>query len=456
MRRIERSKIIVENRQRKGEQRSFRSKELKESISSRGLLHPIVLLKLADDKGYRLVCGGRRLTNIDWLFEEGASFVCDKEVFEAAQGEIPATLLMEDLVDHEIALTELEENINREDLVWQDRAEALARIFELAQKKDPKITAPKAAAMLKEETGTHLSIERLRIKMLESIKIQEHIHDPMIRHARTANEAYSLALKKEETNLRALMIKQRKSMYIGIKLIEGDCLAILPTLEASSIDLIITDPPYGINAGSDGAKSRTIYHHDYDDSPENARRITTAAIVEGFRLAKPRSNLFIFCDISLWSFLQQQAAAAGWVPFRTPIIWAKSDSEGLAPWGSSGFRRVYDFIFYATKGQRGLVSSPVDILRHARVGKAERDYAAAKPVSLLRELIECSTMIGETILDPCCGSGNVLIAAKESKRAAVGIEKDKNACNLATAKLEGAKLEAKLEGEPQNAAAADL
>jgi len=90
-----------------------------------------------------------------------------------------------------------------------------------------------------------------------------------------------------------------------------------------------------------------------------------------------RANLFLFTDIDLWPWLFERAEKAGWSPFRTPIIWAKSDSEGLAPWGREGFRRTYELIFYATKGGRGLVRPPVDILRYNRVPRSERDYGAA-------------------------------------------------------------------------------
>lgn len=428
MHRIKRDDIIVRNRQRSGEAKTFRNKDLRDSIRSKGLLHPIVVR--ADAGKYHLVVGGRRLANIDWIFEEGLTFLCDTETF--APGEVPA-LFLHELTGIQLAEAELEENIAREDLPWQDRVRALSLIHEMKSKLNPAQTPTQTAREIESSTGATFS---LRTSTVEAVKVARHLNDPMIAYARTSHEAYSLALRKEEAQLRALLVKQRKSLPTSIKVIEGDAFSILPTLEASTIDLIVADPPYGISAGAGGFRARTVHHHDYQDDPEYARRINQLIITEGFRVTKPRSNLFIFCDLDLWTFLQQGSAAAGWVPFRTPIIWAKSETEGLAPWGGQGFRRTYDLIFYATKGQRGLISSPVDILRHPRVGRAERDYAAAKPVGLLRELIACSTMEGELVLDPCCGSGSALVAAKELKRAAIGIEKDKNAFNLALAKLE--------------------
>ena len=49
----------------------------------------------------------------------------------------------------------------------------------------------------------------------------------------------------------------------------------------------------------------------------------------------------------------------------------------------------------------------------------------------MRQLIECSTMPGDFVLDPCCGAGSTLIAARHLKRKALGIELDQAAYNMA-------------------------
>jgi len=92
-------------------------------------------------------------------------------------------------------------------------------------------------------------------------------------------------------------------------------------------------------------------------------------------------------------------------------------------------------LFWATKGQRGLISSPVDVLDESRVSRAERTHAAEKPVELLRSLIECSTLPGDFVLDPCCGSGSTLVAARNAKRTGLGIELDETFYNTAMSNL---------------------
>jgi site-specific DNA-methyltransferase (adenine-specific) len=53
-------------------------------------------------------------------------------------------------------------------------------------------------------------------------------------------------------------------------------------------------------------------------------------------------------------------------------------------------------------------------------------HPAQKPVKLLKKLIETFTDEGDVVIDPCCGSGSTLRAAKELKRSAYGFEIDRN------------------------------
>jgi DNA modification methylase/ParB-like chromosome segregation protein Spo0J len=427
--RIPRNSIKVEKRQRSGELSSLRDRNLRSSIETKGLLHPIVV---APDNGcFRLVAGGRRLSIIDWLAEDHTYFLCNGETI--LPGEVPITLVTELLSETARRRAEFEENKERRDLSWEDEARALEDIRQAELKENPKTTVQEIAKSLAEKTEKQSATYQEQIRLARVVV--PHLSDPSIKNARNINEAYALVTQKEEAAFRAELIKRKQALPAEITLIEGDMHVLFPSLDPGTVDLIIADPPYGLDAGAAGFRSRTVQHHNYNDTVANARTIATKIFIEGFRVTKLRANLFMFCFIDLWPFLQQQSEAAGWTPFGTPIVWHKSDSEGLAPWGRQGFRRTYEFIFYATKGQRGLISSPVDILRHNRVARNVRDYGAAKPPSLMRELIECSTIPNDLVLDPCCGSGATLVAAKESRRRAIGMELNHNAYNLALAKI---------------------
>ena len=77
------------------------------------------------------------------------------------------------------------------------------------------------------------------------------------------------------------------------------------------------------------------------------------------------------------------------------------------------------------------MTSPVDILDESRVSRSERTHAAEKPVELLKQIIEASTLPGDFVLDPCCGSGSTLVATRQTHRTGLGIEKDETFYNTA-------------------------
>lgn len=428
---ISRSKVIVRERQRR-KRTSQKLNELRESIRKVGLLHPPMVYEVGDGT-YLLVVGGGRTEVIDMLAKEGTTFYCAG--MPITPGEFPCTFThLEETIPLKEA--ELEENIIREDLDWRDRAEALAEIHKMRKEANPTQTVVQTGKELAQRggAGKAKTAESLRNLVQESVLISEHLDDPTIAKARNAKEARQLILQKEEHRVNSIIARRRLASMPqkpDIEIRHGDLESILPSLDASQFDLVIGDPPYGINAGAGGFRSRTVHHHNYIDDPETARRIAQCILTEGFRITNPRANLFLFTDIALWDWLQRVSAQIGWTPFRRPLIWGKSDSEGLAPWGSQGPRITTELIFFATKGQKGLLSSPIDYQRVNRVPRRERIYAAEKPVELIRKLIECSTTAGDRIIDPCCGSGSSLVAARELKRRGLGIEIDESAYHMA-------------------------
>lgn len=432
---IPRDKLIIRDRQRKtispGE-----LNELKMMILSDGLLNAPNVYDMGDGT-FLLVAGERRTRAIDLIHEGGLAFRYNAE--QVPSGQLPVTLV---LLDDSIAQkeAELNENIGRVDLTWQERCEALASIHALRVESNRGQTVSDTANELAQKGGFEGSRapSTLRRAITESTLIAQHLHDPAIAKARNATEAHSLILRREEEKIHAALARKRIAALPEkppIEIRNADLEVALTEIEPNTFDLICADPPYGIDAGAGGFRSRTVHHHNYEDTIEVARRVALAILTEGFRITKPRANLFLFTDIKHWEWLQLASARIGWTPFRYPLIWGKSDSEGLAPWGSAGPRITTEFIFFATKGEKGLLASPINYLRENRVPRNERIHAAEKPVELLRRLIECSTLPGDRVLDPCCGSGSTLVACRELKRLALGIEKDPNYYNTAMANV---------------------
>lgn len=433
MRIVSRSLIDVGDRQRK-ERKANAISDLKASILSKGLLHPPVVFQEAER--YVLVAGETRLAALDSIASDKCAFTCDG--VSILPGEAPITLVA-DLSAADLFEAEFEENEFREALSWADRAQALAKLHELRQVKNPNQTfGDTAQDLLNKGAPTQGNATRLGLQttIRESVIIAKHLHDPKIANARNASEALAAILKKESEAVEAELIRRKIKSVATEQLVEirhGSALTILPSLEGDQFDLILVDPPYGISNNAAGLRGRTIHHHDYSDSPEVARDLIQLIVQEGFRVTKSRANLFLFGDIDFFPLFKTMCGQMGWVPFRTPLTWQKSN-EGLAPWGASGPRRTCEWIFFATKGQKGLLQSPTDVLSFKRVARDQREYGAEKPLDLMRFLIEISTFPGDRVLDPCCGSGVALQAARQMKRKGLGIELDIDAYHLAVVK----------------------
>lgn len=463
--------ITIGKRQRKNIE-SQPLADLQEAIRQRGVLHPPTFRPLqgesceecqgsgfVPDQGgksapeicpiclgmkhklvWQLVVGERRTKAMSNLIAAKIPFKFQGE--PVPDGCFPAFSIGENLSRADLKQIEFDENKLREALPWQDESEALAEIHRLRQEENPTQTRMDTARELIENqtVETHSNPTKLSVEIARATTISEHLSDPKIANARNKTEAYNLILKSEEEKITASLARRRLAATAtlpDIRLIRGDCIEVLGRLEPETVDLFLSDPPFGIGADSGGFRQRTVHHHNYEDTPENARKIAQAIIFDGFRVAKQQANLFLFCDIDLFPTLKEMAGRVGWVPFRTPIIWQKSLSEGMAPWQGKGFRRTYEVIFWATKGQRGLLAAPVDILTHNRVPDNLRVHAAEKPVDLLGRLIEASTLPGDFVCDPCCGSGSTLVAARDLKRTGLGIEMDETFYNTALAKVYG-------------------
>ena len=410
--------------------------ELKESILTVGLLHPPVMWQ--DGSKWVLSVGERRLRAIQELSKEAKTFW--HSGVQVVPGGIPITPLGDYLDEIGRFEAELHENIHREEISWQDRSQALADLHKMRLSQNPAQTLSDTGRELSEREGRSVASSQSRVLISESLTIVAHLNDPAIASARNQHEAMGLILRKEEAHVNAELIRRKLVSMDSKPLIEvrhGNSTQIMPLLEPGTFDLILADPPYGIDAGAAGFRSRTVHHHNYEDDPETARTLAKAILTEGFRLTKPRANVFMFGAIEYFDWWKQVAGNMGWVPFNRPLIWIKSESEGMAPWGAQGPRITTEFIFYATKGQKGLVASPIDVFTVKRVSRAERVHAAEKPVELLQKLIECSTLPGDSVLDPCCGSGSTLVACREAKRVGLGIEKSETYFNIALSNVHG-------------------
>lgn len=420
---------VPENRQRR-EFPPAKQKELEDSILSLGLFNAIVCRKVSDGN-YELVAGERRLRAISKIAEDKMIYYHDG--MEVIPGVVPVTLLA-DLSPIELEEVQLDENIRRLDLTWQERAAALNKIAELRRANAPvgddgKLEVPtkvEIAQEIAEVTGS--TPEAARAELMRAEFVAKHMDNPKVASARSLKEAYSIASRETE----ALFAEQ---LHAGTQVSEhtiwvGNAVELLKGLTPGTFDCIITDPPYGMGANSFGDAGA---EHHYDDSEENAFKLATAILEDGYDLCKEQAHLYMFCDPDLFVTFRKLAKGLGWTPWRTPLIWDKGGASGHNPIPSQSIRRSYEFILYAFKGEKPGIVFMSDVIRGI-TPVANASHPAEKPTELYERLLSRSVRAGDAILDPCCGVGPVFEAANKMKLRATGIELDPDFARIASAR----------------------
>ena len=405
---VQADKIVVSEKRQRTKMNEKKLAELKSSIIQRGLLHPIIL---TDDNN--LVAGARRLTALKQISEANGQFYCNEHLIP--KGMIPFLRHNSDAVG--LREAELEENILREELSWQDRCIAVEELHRIRQAQFPKQTVTDTAKELDAVVDAEPT-RKTREEVARSVIVNEFLDDPDIAQAGSLAKAFNVVSRKLEAEF-----LEGRTFNSPHQLIVGDFEK--EDLPLDFYDCCITDLPYGV--GADEFGDAASMSHQYKDDYETARIINLAAIVKASIICKEDAHLYLFCDIELFKELRDFCARIeyGWTPWRTPLIWDKH--HGHIP-GLKWFRRTYECVLFAYRGNKGLAFNEGDILRVAP--DRDRIVGAQKPVLLYSKLIKLSCVPGDTVVDLCCGSGTIFRAAASTGVIATGIEK-----NLETAKL---------------------
>lgn len=425
---------VAENRQRK-EFDEGRHQEMITSLESKGLLTPVVV-RTHIGGGYQLVAGERRLRAIRECADLGTLIRFEGEILE--QGVVPIVNLG-DLDPLEAKELELEENIRRSDLTWQERVDAEAELMQLRAIKaaNEGLPAPKPSEMAEELRGkaTPATTDALR----RSAILSRNMHRPEVKNAKGEMEAFKALKRVEESERNAKAAAQLGKEHLSgqHRLVQGNCLDWMRTADSKQFDVICSDPPYGMGAddfgdgggrtgGSDGT-------HFYDDSYEQWKIVMESAVAWMGIVAKDDAHMYLFCDFDRFHELKELVASQGWKVFRTPLIWFKP-SAFRAPWPEKGPQRKYECILYAVRGELKSTILAGDVITQ---GPDENlGHPAQKPVELIKELLRRSVRPGMKVLDPFCGSGPVFEAGHALSAIVTGVEQDPAACGIAATRLE--------------------
>lgn len=208
----------------------------------------------------------------------------------------------------------------------------------------------------------------------------------------------------------------------------ADCLDVLPSV---SVDVIVTDPPYGVDGAilnakrKNGTKNPNARHNDWHDEPEWDRDINPAwckAVCD----AAP-----IVCWFGNWR-RRDQVERAMPHPLRAEIVWAKDTHVGPPCPLAMRDERIWLFSVEGIKGnhfETTVWDEPIIPTWEHRRHKNE------KPLGLMRRLIRFACKPGDVICDPFMGSGTTLRAAADLGHPCIGIDINKTYCKATVDRL---------------------
>jgi hypothetical protein len=129
------------------------------------------------------------------------------------------------------------------------------------------------------------------------------------------------------------------------QLYQGDCLDILPTLEAGSIDAVITDPPYGIEGGNGSlsmARGKGNYLSPFSDTPEYINDVVIKAIRHCMKIAV--SVIVTPGNKNLMSYPQPNSFGAFYQPAAIGLqTFGNLDAQPILYYGKSATKKIWAF-----------------------------------------------------------------------------------------------------------------
>lgn len=195
------------------------------------------------------------------------------------------------------------------------------------------------------------------------------------------------------------------------EIIQGDCLEVMKTFADKSFDLVLTDPPYGMEFQSGHRFKKHDKIHGDDAFPLDA-------LQECLRIA--RKGVYVCCRWDNLAELPKPKSVLAWVKNN----WSMGDLE-------HEHGRQWEAIAFYPKEEDQFLKRIPDVIYAQRTGNIF--HPTEKPTELFKQLIAANE--GDTILDPFMGSGTTLVAAKYLNRNATGIEISEKYCEVARKRL---------------------
>ena len=418
--------LVPGNRVRK-EFKKADIQELAQSLQSIGQAQPGVCIEVEGQ--VILVAGERRLRACQLI-------------------KLPYCYITRDTVDEDyLREIEIEENLKRVDLTWQEEVLARRELHDLREKKKKKLgmkqTVRDTARELKESVGgtqeileissfmsefpevqnaKSLSDAKKVVKKLKGIALRQHCLSTAVETAQESSARTESApektsegsldsLREEVIEVGGYRLAPAKLLDFDNRVILGDFVEKIKDFKPGSIDVCLFDPPWGVNLNL--VRIQSAGTDNYEDSSEYLFKNLGQWLKILYEKMSEDSHLYMFFGIRYHAFVYHKLRQAGFTVNGLPIYWIKSGAHHTRNpeiWPG----RAVEPIAFARKGNKKIVrvGQPDYIITAAPNPKMKKHHPSAKHPDVYMELIKRSALPGETILDPMCGSGMAGVAAQ--------------------------------------------
>lgn len=225
-----------------------------------------------------------------------------------------------------------------------------------------------------------------------------------------------------------------------------DAIKALKELESGSIDLVVTDCPYSVISG--GTKSKWKSGYPTSVLSKNDGKIfehndieLSDWIPEIYRVLKDNADFYCMINVLNLEECLRVARECGF-KLHNVLVWEKNTANA-----NRWYMKNCEFTCYFYKGEAKTINNPGSKQVHQFnniVGN--KTHPTQKPIDLMKLYVGNSSKENDIVLDPFCGSGSTLIAAKELGRQYLGFEIDEKYYNVAKEALNEAKKMEKIGG----------
>lgn len=327
---------------------------------------------------------------------------------------------IEDMDEAERQLVELEENVARVNIEWQEECLAVHTYHNLRMERDKDWSQSKtgeALGLAQNSVAQKLSVAQELVRGNTRV-----LEAPKFSTARNVVERVKARAKQSDLSLAIPELAEKKK---EVPLLLADFHEWAAAYTGKRFNMLHCDFPYGIEANKQQQGQQVAELGGYDDTKEVYFALLDTLEANMDTVVADSAHLMFWYSMDYYEVTRQRLTSMGWRVNPFPLIWHKDDNTGLLPDPERGPRRVYETAFMCSRGDRKLTARGAVSNVKAWPGRDKEIHMSEKPVGMLRHFM--SMMVDEysVVLDPTAGSGNALKAATGLGAVSVlGLEKD--------------------------------